>query len=428
MLKKIFIFFTFIILSFSAVQCGGNRKQFTIWIGGSPEEINYWAKLIKQFNDSTGYDLQLVRQPTYTDQRRQSLAISLQAKQDNPDLFLMDVVWIDQFAESHWLQPLNKYVEKTNFPVNVFFPGVINSVDRYNGKLYALPVFLDVAFLYYRTDLLKKYGYNQPPKTWKELLTEAEKIQSAERKTSPDFNGFVWQGAQYEGLVCDFLEYIASAGGGIMQKGQIKLNTPQNLKGLKFMRDLIHKYKISPPNTYTEMKEEPVRRDFQRGNALFERNWTYAWKLHQSSDSQVKGKTGMTILPHFQGDSSVSTLGGWHIGISKYSDEKQKAWKFIQFITSYKSQENLFENVGWNPGREDVYFDKKLQEEKPQIKTLYKVFKQTVARPTLPYYSQVSDVIQRYVNNCLAGKTAPKKALAEMQKEINKITKVYGRK
>ena len=428
MIKKLFVRVIIIITTITSLQCGKPESQFTIWIGGSPREVDYWQSLVNEFNKETNSNLILVRQPTYTDQRRQGLVISLEAKQPNPDLFLMDVVWINQFAESNWLEPLDKFVKRSNFPIKKFFPSILNSVDRYQNKLYALPVFMDVALLYYRKDLLSKYGFDGPPKTWNELLDESLKIQSKERKKNSNFYGYAWQGAQYEGLVCDFLEFISSNGGGIMHKGKIKLNTNNNAVALQFMQDLIHKYNISPPSTYTEMKEEEVRRAFQRGNALFERNWTYAWNLHQSKGSKVKGKIGMTILPHFSGHESVSTLGGWHIGISKYSDEKEKAWKFIKFITSFSVQKQLVLNVGWNPGRQDVYFDKDVLNQLPHLKELYYVFKHTVARPTLPYYSQISDIIQRYVNDCLAGKIKPKIALDKMQKEVNQITKIYEEK
>ncbi len=415
-------------LVLTSLQCGSRDKQFTIWIGGSPRELDYWQQIINDFNKKTGYNLQLVRQPTYSDQRRQSLVISLEAKQPNPDLFLMDVVWLNQFAASGWLHSLDTFVKDNDFQLNQFFHGIINSVDKYKGKLYALPVFIDVALLYYRKDLLKQFGYTGPPKTWRQLVEEAAKIQKAERKNNPNFNGFLWQGAQYEGLVCDFLEFISSHGGGIMQNGKINVYRKSNIQALQFMQDLIRKYKISPLSTYTEMKEEDVRRSFQRGNALFERNWTYAWNLHQAEGSAVKGKIGLTILPHFKGDSSVSTLGGWHIGISRYSDEKKKAWEFIKFITSYQGQKQLILKVGWNPGRKDVYSDKQVLADAPQVKELYYVFKRTVARPTVPYYGQVSDIIQRYVNDCLAGKISPRLALKNMQSQIDEIEKVYGSK
>jgi multiple sugar transport system substrate-binding protein len=425
---KIILILAALLISISGIHCSKSEKDFTIWIGGAPEEVDFWQTLVIEFNKQTGYNLQLIRQPTYTDQRRQELVISLEAKQPDPDMFLMDVVWINQFIKSNWLEPLDNYISKSDFNTNVFFQRVLNSVDRYKYKLYAFPVFMDVGLLYYRKDLLNKFGFDGPPKTWSELVNESLKIQKAERKVDQNFYGYVWQGAQYEGLVCNFLEFIASNGGSIMKDGKIDLDTPQNEKALQLMTDLIHKYKISPLNTYTEMKEEESRRAFQRGDALFERNWTYAWKLAQGDDSPVKGKIGLTVLPHFDDNQSVSTLGGWHIGISRFSDEKEKAWKFIQFVSSYKVQKSLVLNVGWNPARKDVYNDKEVIAKLPTVKILYDALQHTVARPTLPYYSQMSDVIQRYVNDCLSGKIKPKEALRKMQNEEDELVKIYGSK
>ena len=402
-------------------SCSGKNDQFSIWIGGSPQEVDFWQKVVNDFNEETHSNLILVRQPTYTDQRKQGLIISLEGRQTNPDLFLMDVVWISQFIQSGWLESLNSYADKTKFDTSPFFNRVLNLVDKFEGKLYALPVFMDVALLYYRTDLIDK-----PPETWEQLKNLSIRIQKQERINNKNFNSFVWEGAQYEGLVCSFLEFIASNGGAILQNDSIKIDSEQNKIALQFMQDLIHKYKISPENTYTEMKEEEVRREFQKGNALFERNWTYAWKLHNSDDSNVKGKVGMTILPHFNGHKSVSTLGGWHIGISKYSDRKEKAWRFIQYVSSYKVQKEMVLDIGWNPGRKDVYTDEELNRKLPHLKTLEYVFDNTVARPTVPYYSSISEVIQRNVNNCLANKISPKDALKEMKKGIKEIIKIYG--
>ena len=415
-----FSVFIFCIVLFTS--CSENDDSLSIWIGGSPQEVDFWQKVINDFNNETNSNLILVRQPTYTDQRKQSLIISLEGRQINPDLFLMDVVWISQFSQSGWLEPLNSYVDKTKFDTTPFFNRVLNLVDKFDNKLYALPVFMDVALLYYRTDLIDK-----SPETWNRLKNLSRKIQKRERISNKNFNGFVWEGAQYEGLVCSFLEFIASDGGAILQNDSIKINSEQNKFALQFMQDLIHKYKISPENTYTEMKEEEVRREFQKGNALFERNWTYAWKLHNSKDSNVKGKVGMTILPHFDGHKSVSTLGGWHIGISKYSDRKEKAWQFIQYVTSYKVQKEMVLDIGWNPGRKDVYTDEELNRKLPNLKILEYVFDNTVARPTVPYYSSISEVIQRNVNNCLANKISPKDALKEMEKEIKEVIKIYGK-
>jgi multiple sugar transport system substrate-binding protein len=425
-MRYIYLSIVLVFMLFTTFNCTKKQPELTIWVGGAVQEVEYWQKLIDEYERISKQKVRLVIQPTDSDQRRQGLVISLQAREPDPDVFMMDVVWIGQFVSSNWLQPLDSYIQQWNFKTEHFFGKIINLADRYDDTLYAVPVNVDGGLLYYRTDLLSKYGYTTPPETWDQLVDYSFKIQEKERSNNPNFNGFLWQGAQYEGLVCTFDEFISSNEGGIMVNNKIDLDIAQNISALGFMQDLIYKYRISPPNTYTEMKEEEVRQSFQKGNALFERNWPYAWKLHQSNDSPVKDKVRISPLPHFEGGESASTLGGWHIGISKYSDMKEQAWELIEFILSYESQKKFALNLGWNPGREDVYDDPEIMKELPHLQKLKEVFHHAVARPNLPYYTQISEIIQRYVNGCLAEEMKPEIALKKAREEINEIIKEYG--
>ncbi|HCJ66559.1 MAG TPA: transcriptional antiterminator, partial [Elusimicrobia bacterium] len=275
-------------------------------------------------------------------------------------------------------------------------------------------------------DLLKKYGYTKSPSTWQELVDYCLRVQGDVRKYNPDFYGFVWQGAQYEGLVCNFLEFTGSNNGGIIfEDGKILLNLSENVEAARFMCDLIHKYKISPANTFTEMREEEVRIFFQQGNALFERNWPYAWALHQSDDSGVKDKVGIAPLPHFRSGKSIATLGGWHIGISRYSDAKKESWEFVKFVISYETQKNLTLKLGWNPARKEIYQDKEVIKKIPHFVDLRTIFENTYPRPNLPYYTQISEVLQRSLNAILAGKLSAGVALKKAEEEIQNVTQRY---
>ena len=100
-----------------------------------------------------------------------------------------------------------------------------------------MPWFGDYGILYYRTDLLRKYGYSGPPKTWAALFQMAKKIQDGERGSNPNFSGFVFQGNAYEGLTCNALEWIASAGGGhIIDNGKVTINNAKARTILDTMR------------------------------------------------------------------------------------------------------------------------------------------------------------------------------------------------
>ena len=413
-----------LIVAILLAGCGRKEDSSTLTftVGGAPAEIDFWQRLVAEFQEQTHINVNLVRQPTDTDMRRQGLLVSLQSSQPDPDVFLMDVAWLAQFAASGWLEPLDAHAQASQLKTGVFFQKVLNLADRYQGQLIALPVYVDGGLLYYRRDLLEKHGFATPPKTWPQLLAQSLVIQKQVRQTNPDFYAFVWQGAQYEGLICTWLEFAASNGGGIiLAQNRITLNIPANVQATQFMRDLIHTHKISPPNTYTEMKEEQVRTFFQQGNALFERNWPYAWSLHQAQDSPVRGKVGIAPLPHFPDGPGVSTLGGWHIGISKYSDAKEDAFKFVEFVTSYQTQKKLAINLGWNPGRRDVYADKDVLEKLPHFAHLGQVFENLRPRPNMPYYTLISETIQRQLSGVLSGKSTPSEALAAAQRRAQDI-------
>jgi multiple sugar transport system substrate-binding protein len=411
---------------------GCNKKpaqDITFAVGGAPADLDFWQELIADFGKQTGIRVDMLRQPIGTDLRRQGLVTSLKSSRTDPDVFLMDIAWLRQFAASGWLEPLDSYVRSKQLNLEAFFEKTVSLANKHEGRLVALPVYVDGGILYYRKDLLKNYGIDKPPQTWQQLVKQAQKVQTELRKTNPNFYGFLWQGAQYEGLVCNWLEFTGSNKGGIiLQDKDITISTKENIKATQFMYDLIHTYKISPPNTFTEMREEEVRTFFQQGNALFERNWPYAWALHQGKDSAVKGKVAITALPHFDGGQSVSTLGGWHIGISKYSDAKQKSFQFIKFVLSYDTQKKLAINLGWNPGRKDVYTDADVVKKLPHFVSLRSVFENLRPRPNVPYYTLISEVLQRHISGVLSGKSNVTHALQEAEKETKKIIEKYKQK
>ena len=406
-------------------------EGITFAVGGTPSEIDCWEELIADFEKETGAAVRLLRQPTDSDRRRQGLVIPLKAAEEDPDVFLMDVAWLGQFAASGWLEPLEPLLGEGGdaLEIEAFFQRVIDLADRRDGDLVALPLYVDAGLLYYRKDLLDRYGYEGPPETWDELVEAARTVQDDLRKTNPDFHGFLWQGAQYEGLVCAFLEFAASNGGGIAAGAEgLGLDTPANRRALELMRDLIHRYKVSPPSTYTTMKEEEVRLQFQKGNALFERNWPYAWILHQGGDSPVKGRVGIAPLPRFPTGRSAAALGGWHVGVSSCSDDKGQAGELVRFLASFETQKRLALALGWNPGRTDVYRDPEVLKKLPQLAGLRGVFDNAVPRPTVPYYTQLSAVIQRHVNAALAGQASPEEALARAEEEARHVVERYEKR
>ena len=282
--------------------------------------------LVARFQRDTGIKVNLVPHPEASDASYSQLARNFSSKSSSFDVVMLDVVWPGAFAP--YLVDLRSAFRKE---IKRFSGSIIqnNTID---GKLVAIPWFGDYGILYYRTDLLRKYGFKQPPKTWAALFTQAKKIQDGERKDNKNFYGFVFQGNSYEGLTCDALEWVASAGGGnFIDNGKVTINNAKARAILDLIRRQIGN---TTPRGVTSYQEGETHNAFVGGNAAFMRNWPYAYSVGQGADSKIKGKFSVTVLPHGAGGKSVGTVGGWQLGVSKFSKRKGAAIELVRYLTS----------------------------------------------------------------------------------------------
>jgi trehalose/maltose transport system substrate-binding protein len=283
--------------------------------------------LAKRFTTDTGIKVKVVPHPAASDASYSQLARAFSSHSSSIDVAMIDVVWPGAFAP--FLVDLKP---KLGAQAKIHSAGIIKS-DTVDGKLVAMPWFGDFGMLYYRTDLLKKYGYSKPPTTWTQLFAMANKIAQGEQASNPNFSGFVFQGNAYEGLTCDALEWIASSGGGsfISPDGKVTINNPRARAILDLFRTNIGK---ATPRGVTTYQEGETHTAFIDGNAAFMRNWPYAYSLGEAKGSKVKGKFAVAPLPHGAGGQSVATVGGWQLAVSKYSKHQDAAIEFVRYMTS----------------------------------------------------------------------------------------------
>jgi trehalose/maltose transport system substrate-binding protein len=354
--------------------------------------------LVARFQRDTGIKVKLVPHPSASDAAYSQLARNFSAKSSSIDVAMLDVVWPGAFAP--YLVNLKPALGKA---AKHHAQGIITN-DTVGGKLVAMPWFGDFGILYYRTDLLRKYGYSKPPTTWTALGTMARKIQNGERASNPNFYGFVYQGNSYEGLTCNALEWIASNGGGHMiDSGKVTINNPRAVSILNLMRGWVGT--ISPRGV-TSYQEEDARNVFAAGNAAFLRNWPYAYAANQ--DSPVKGKFSVTVLPHGPSGTSVGTVGGWQLAVSKYSKHKGAAIALVRYLTSAPVQryDAIFNtNVPTIPAVAKIPAVVKANPYlKPEIANVTRVTRP--ARDLRAKYQQGSQIIYQDINQILNGQDA----------------------
>jgi multiple sugar transport system substrate-binding protein len=352
--------------------------------------------------------------PASTDEQHQFYAVNLEGKSSDFDVLSMDVIWVPEFARAGWLADLSSLMDTD--ATDDFFPGPMNAVTC-QGKIFAIPWYIDAGVLYYRKDLLDKHGFS-PPTLWSELVSTARYIQDRE----DGIYGFIWQGKQYEGLVCNVLEYFWSNGGDVLRNGEVVIDSRENVEALEFMRDLIVEYRVTPPLVLTAI-EEPTRHLFGGGRALFMRNWPYAWNIFEQEGSLVRGKVGVALLPSFRGGESASTLGGWQLGLNRYSKRPEEARRLIEFLTRPDSQKTLALTLGYKPTRKALYADEGLKQAQPFIVSLYDVFMAARPRPVTPYYMMITQVMQPEFSAAVSGIKTAEEALRSARRQIEHILK-----
>lgn len=346
--------------------------------------------------------------PDDADQRHQLYVQWLNARTPDPDILQLDVIWTAEFAAAGWILPLDRFQP----PTAAFFPATIRA-DTWRDTLYALPWFVDVGMLYWRTDLLE-----EAPATWGALVEAA-----GGAMTDDVPYGFVWQGARYEGLVVSFLEHLHAFGGRVLDdRGRVVLDSQTAVEALTFMRDAIYRHRVVPRETLT-WREEQTRFAFQNGQAVLMRNWPYAYPLMEdTAESRVAGRFGVARLPSGPGGGRATILGGAQLAVNAHSDVPEAAWRVVAFLARPEQMLERARRTGQYPARRDVYERAELADALPvDPARARRIIEDAVPRPVSPVYTQLSSILQIWLHRALTRQEEPGPALSRAADQIRDL-------
>ena len=379
-----------------------------------------WTRAVaEEWAQKTGNKLEYISRPNDASATLQLFQQYWAAKSSDVDVFMVDVIW-QGICGPHAVD-MKKYFKDDE--IKAFFPRIIQN-NTVNGKLVSIPWFTDAGLLYYRTDLLEKYGYKEPPKTWEELTEMAKKIQDGERKDKPDFQGFVFEGKASESLTCNAIEWVYSYGGGTIVEPdkKVTINNPHAIKALDTAKSWVGT--ISPLGV-TTYGEEEARNIWQAGNAAFMRNWPYAYALGQDPKSVISGKFDVSVLPKGGADGkNAACLGGWQLMVSAYSKAPDAAADLVHYLASAEIQKRHAVEISLLPTLPALYSDPDVLAKNPFFKNLLPVLENAVARPstvTGADYNQISTSFFQNVNKVLTGGTTAKDAVVAIEKVAKRI-------
>jgi trehalose/maltose transport system substrate-binding protein len=401
-----------------AVSLSASAVDVTISCGAVGREREFCEQATHAWAEETGHHVTVTTPPERTNERYFKYLVDLGNGDSRTDVYQIDVIWPGLLAK-HFVD-LKQYLSQED--IQQHFPAIVanNTVD---GRLVGMPWFTDAGVLYYRKDLLEKYGL-PVPQDWSELADMALYIQTRERQTNPELWGYVFQGAAYEGLTCNALEWIAAYGSGTVvgADGAITVDNPQAALALARAASWIGT--LAPPRVIS-FSEEDARQMFQLGNAVFMRNWIYAWALVDGKDSPVAGKVGVAPLPRggIKG-ASASTLGGWQLAVSKYSKNPREAADLVRYLTSEAVQKQRAIAGSYAPTIMPLYDDPEIVAANPFFAKLRPILENAVARPAVQTgynYMAVTTHFWDAVHNVLQGQGTATDNLNALQNQLRLV-------
>jgi multiple sugar transport system substrate-binding protein len=339
-----------------------------------------------------------------TDEARTQAVQRLEAKSNECDIFMMDVIWTAEFASQGWLLDQSKLVEGIK---DRLIPSTVQAVT-YEDKQWATPFYTNAGLIYYQKDKVAK------PETWQQLYQEAAKAPG---------NGLVYQGKQYEGLTVNFLELLYSAGGEVLgENGEVVVDNETTRKVVDFMAEGLKNG--SADRAVLTYNEDPTRLAYESGNFGYQRNWPHVYRLLNATP--LAGTFGVAPLPSFDGSSPASgVLGGWNLSISVHSANPGAAVAYINHATTPEWQKHVAMDNSQAPVNEAAYTDPEVQAKMPFAKDLLASVKGAKPRPVSPVYPQISQAINKNVYAVLSGAASTDEAVKKMAEEIETAQKSF---
>jgi multiple sugar transport system substrate-binding protein len=395
----------------------------TVVFSFGPEESGTLVAMVDKFNKRNGKGIRVEyrEMPADSGQYFDKLRTEFQGGGETVDVIGGDVIWPIQFAANGWIEDLTDLFDEETRSEYLDAPVRANT---YKGRIYGVPWFTDAGMLYYRKDLLEKAGVKEPPQTWVELMDVAQKIVDA----GDAQYGMAFQGAEYEGGVCNGCEYIWTAGGDVLDEhhpSEVVIDSVRATRGLENERRLVQEGVA--PEAVVVYKEQESDTAFLGGGYVFIRNWPYMFGL--AADPAISSvrpeQIGVAPLPVAQpGDQSYSALGGWNFFLSTFSTKKEKAWEFVKFMSQESTQTEFAIKASLLPTRKTIYDDKQVLKKQPAVELAKEVTANARPRPTHPFYSDMSLALSEAFNESLKGIRSPQNTVNDLANELQRLADI----
>ncbi len=340
------------------------------------------------------------------------------------DIIVVDVVWLSEFVRNGILEQLDPYLSREdlkdpNWELDNIITSYVQGLSTYNEKLWTIPLGGHSNFLAYNTEMFAEAGIEKAPETMEELLETAKKL------TTADHSGIVFRGRKGHPIDYTWLQYFYPFGGEFFdEQWRPQLSSENGIKSLEFLLELAQ---YAPPDVGSYTFGEMLTSFQQEKAAIYQDANVPGIIENPTAGEKIVGKVAYASFPHEQKDMTV--LAGWSLGIAKASENKELAWKLLQYQSNKVNAIEAFK-AGRDPILKSTFASEEAKAAMPDypfdvvLDNLEKA--NPDFRPRIPEISKIQDVLGLYLSEALSGVKTPEEALQKADEEITKIMDAAG--
>ncbi|QFU83729.1 extracellular solute-binding protein [Natronorubrum aibiense] len=383
--------------------------------------------------------------------RMQTTQSALEAGRSPPDIHMMDSGWTVPFILRNQTVNLSEeFSDETLQYVNdTYLEAILETArDPESGDLHALPLFPDLGFTLYRQDLIEDAGYDTSgwgtdPPHWEEFSAAVR-----DARDQADLNyGYTTQAAAYEGLsCCTFNEVMTSWGGAyyggtenLFTAGErpITVNEQPVIDAIRMMRSFIEGEEDNTLEGYTQICPSPIVQwteqqslnPFAGGNAVSNRNWSYAIAATGTEDAfgeDLGVMTGPYAVSQedaeYEGTGgTTAALGGWNLAVSPFSNRQEEALQVLEAFATEEVMLTIFEVGGFLPPNLELVAEADPDDVGPVARygdVVQSASENAIPRPATDLWPEQSALISQSVNAAYRGEQAPETAMNDLANEL----------
>jgi multiple sugar transport system substrate-binding protein len=319
-----------------------------------------------------------------------------------PDVSLIGTTWMGEFGKTGGLDATPEDL----FDPDEFFEGPWESTVV-DGTSYGVPWYVETRTLFYRTDLAEQAGL-EPPTSWDELKSFAKGLQEQGAK-----NGIYLQPGQ-AGSWQTFLPFAWQNGAQLVEGNEYTIDSPETVEALEY---------------YTSFFDEGLSQDTPLEPGALEQGFVDGtigsfisgpWHVGLINDAGGEGIFDVVTLPGKDEGIGTSFVGGGNLAVFAESDNRDSAWKFVQFLTEAETQQLWYETINDLPSVQSAWDASPLADD-PMLATFGEQLENADAPPAVPTWEQVAAAIDSDIEKAVRGEVDPAEAVANMQQQASSI-------